>query len=138
MQRALLLDAKKRNNRDIVKLKMEKTFALRRHEVVRDGPMVEDFMARWPALFEVAEINSEFKRITTKPLQSKFLSQLDLHSGTLMKLFQKRGGQLGGRLETIISQMANCDDVDAGRESIIKGLCIYMGEDPKDLVREYV
>ncbi|KAI9537289.1 hypothetical protein NQZ68_026419, partial [Dissostichus eleginoides] len=31
-----------------------------------------------------------------------------------------------------------CDDVDAGRESIIKGLCIYMGEDPKDLVREYV
>ncbi|KAF3848156.1 hypothetical protein F7725_021184 [Dissostichus mawsoni] len=86
MQRALLLDAKKRNNRDIVKLKMEKTFALRRHEVVRDGPMVEDFMARWPALFEVAE----------------------------------------------------CDDVDAGRESIIKGLCIYMGEDPKDLVREYV
>ncbi|XP_071061694.1 uncharacterized protein [Pseudochaenichthys georgianus] len=107
MQRALLLDAKKRNNRDIVKLKMEKTFALRRHEVVRDGPMVEDFMARWPALFEVSEINSEFKRITTKPLQSKCLSQLDLHSGTLMKLFQKRGGQLGGRLETIILQMAN-------------------------------
>lgn len=36
MQKALLLDVKKRNNREIVKLKMEKTFAHRRQEVVRD------------------------------------------------------------------------------------------------------
>lgn len=56
MQKALLLDVKKRNNREVVKLKMEKTFAHRRHEVVRDGPMVEDFMARWPALFDVTEV----------------------------------------------------------------------------------
>ncbi|KAL3046946.1 hypothetical protein OYC64_021215 [Pagothenia borchgrevinki] len=34
--------------------------------------------------------------------------------------------------------MANCDDVDAGRKSIVKGLCICMGEGPKYLVREYV
>lgn len=56
MQKALLLDVKKRNNREAVKLKMEKTFALRRHEVVRDAPMVEDLIARWPALFEVSEV----------------------------------------------------------------------------------
>uniref|UniRef100_A0A667W8B2 PB1 domain-containing protein n=1 Tax=Myripristis murdjan TaxID=586833 RepID=A0A667W8B2_9TELE len=56
MQKALLLDLKKRNNREVVKQKMEKTFAHRRHEVVRDAPMVEDFMARWPALFEVSEV----------------------------------------------------------------------------------
>ena len=56
MQKALLLDVKKRNNREAVKLKMEKTFAHRRHEVVRDAPMVESFMARWPALFEVSEV----------------------------------------------------------------------------------
>ncbi|XP_037608700.1 uncharacterized protein LOC119478205 isoform X2 [Sebastes umbrosus] len=138
MQKALLLDVKKRNNREVVKLKMEKTFAHRRHEVVRDVPMVEDFMARWPALFEVSEINAEFKRITTIPLQSKFLSQLDLYSDNLTRLFQKRGGQLGARLKTIIAQMADCDDVDAGRERIIKGVCIYMGEDPENLVRQYV
>lgn len=56
MRKALLLDVKKRNNREAVKLKMEKTFAFRRHEVVRDVPMVDDFMARWPALFEVSEV----------------------------------------------------------------------------------
>jgi hypothetical protein len=57
MRKALLSDVKKRNNRATVKFKMEKVFAYRRHEVVRDAPMVEDFMARWPALFEVIEIN---------------------------------------------------------------------------------
>ena len=56
MRKALLLDVKKRNNREVIKLKMEKTFAFRRHEVVRDAPMVDDFMARWPALFEVSEV----------------------------------------------------------------------------------
>ncbi|KAJ8012904.1 hypothetical protein DPEC_G00047720 [Dallia pectoralis] len=34
--------------------------------------------------------------------------------------------------------MADCDDVDAGRECIIKGVCIYMGEDPENLVKQYV
>uniref|UniRef100_A0AAQ5X735 Uncharacterized protein n=1 Tax=Amphiprion ocellaris TaxID=80972 RepID=A0AAQ5X735_AMPOC len=34
--------------------------------------------------------------------------------------------------------MYECDDVDAGRECIIKGVCIYMGEDPENLVQEYV
>ena len=56
MQKDLLSDLKKRNNQGIMKRKMEKTFALRRHEVVRDAPMVEEFMARWPALFAVNEV----------------------------------------------------------------------------------
>lgn len=55
MQKALLWDVKKKNNRE-VKLKMEKTFTHRRHEVVRDAPMLGDFMERWPALFEVSEV----------------------------------------------------------------------------------
>ncbi|XP_048853194.1 uncharacterized protein LOC125721182 [Brienomyrus brachyistius] len=138
MQKALLLDVKKKNNREVVKVKMERTFAHRRHEVVRDAPMVGDFMERWPALFEVNEVNAEFRRITTVPLQSKFLSQLDMYSEKLMRLFQKRGGKLGVQLKTVVEQMAKCDDVDAGRECIIKGVCIYMGEDPESLVREYV
>nr|XP_046262986.1 uncharacterized protein LOC124068633 [Scatophagus argus] len=138
MRKALLLDVGKRNNREAVKLKMEKTFAYRRHEIVRDAPMVEDFRLRWPALFEVSEINAEFKRITTVPLQSKFLSQLDLHSDNLIRLFQRRGGQLGEKLKRVAAQIAVCDDIDAGRECIIKGVCVYMGEDPDNLLREYV
>lgn len=44
MQRALPVDVK-RNNRVAVKVKMEKTFAHRRHEVMHDAPMVASFMA---------------------------------------------------------------------------------------------
>ncbi|XP_053092636.1 uncharacterized protein LOC117597938 [Pangasianodon hypophthalmus] len=80
----------------------------------------------------------EFKRITTVPLQSKLLSQLDLYSDKLMRLFKKRGGQLGERLKRINAQLADCNDVDAGRTCIIKGLCIYMSEDPENLIQEYV
>ncbi|CAI5673606.1 unnamed protein product [Oreochromis niloticus] len=120
----------------MVKLKMEKTFSYRRHEVVRDAPMVETFMARWPALFDFHEINAEFKRIATIPPQTKFLAQLDLHLGNLVKLVNRRG-ELGLILERIAAQMDNCEDVDAGRECV-KGVCIYMGEDPDMLIREYV
>ena len=56
-RKALLLDSKRKNNREAVRVQMEKTFALRRQEVVRDTPMVADFMARWPALFEVTEVS---------------------------------------------------------------------------------
>lgn len=30
------------------------------------------------------------------------------------------------------------DDIDAARELAIRGLCIYLNEDPKDLIQEYV
>ncbi|XP_062868186.1 uncharacterized protein LOC134330846 [Trichomycterus rosablanca] len=134
----LLSDVKKKNNREVLRMKMEKTFAYRRHEVVRDTPMIQDFQARWPALFDVSEINAEFKRITTMPLQSRFLSQLDVHSEKLMVLFKKRGGQIGKHLESIIAPMAQNDDVDLGRECIIKAICVYLNEDPENLLREYV
>lgn len=119
---------------ELVKLKMEKTFSYRRHEVVRDAPMVEAFMARWPALFDFHEINAEIKRIATIPPQTKFLAQLDLHLGNLVKLVNRRG-ELGLILKRIVAQMHNCEDADA---ECVKGVCIYMGEDPGMLTREYV
>ncbi|XP_074551477.1 uncharacterized protein LOC141808698 isoform X2 [Halichoeres trimaculatus] len=83
------------------------------------------------------QINAEFKRITTIPLQSRFLSQLDVLSDKLLKPFEKRGGQIGKRLQSILTHMAEVDDVDVGRECVIKGLCVYLNEDPNSLVREY-
>lgn len=53
---ALLSDVKKSNNREVVRIKMDKTFSCRRFEVVRDTPMIQDFRARWPALFDVSEV----------------------------------------------------------------------------------
>ena len=45
------------------------------------------------------QINAEFKRITTMPLQSRFLSQLDQHTANLLKIFEKRSGQQGQKLK---------------------------------------
>ncbi len=53
---ALLSDVKKSNNREVVRIKMDKTFSCRRFEVVRDTPMIQDFRERWPALFDVSEV----------------------------------------------------------------------------------
>uniref|UniRef100_A0A3P9JS78 Uncharacterized protein n=1 Tax=Oryzias latipes TaxID=8090 RepID=A0A3P9JS78_ORYLA len=83
----LLSDVKKRNNTDTIKDKMNKTFSLRRQEVIYDAPMISELQERWPALFDPAEINPEFKRITTMPLQSRFLSQLDFLSESLLRYF---------------------------------------------------
>lgn len=54
---ALLSEVKEINNKDKEATMMDKTFALRRHEVVREAPMVADFNMRWPALFHVHEVS---------------------------------------------------------------------------------
>uniref|UniRef100_A0AAV2MLI1 Uncharacterized protein n=1 Tax=Knipowitschia caucasica TaxID=637954 RepID=A0AAV2MLI1_KNICA len=100
--------------------------------------MVKEFQERWPALFEISEINSEFKRITTVPLQCKFLYRLDLYSAKLSELFLKRGGQLGQKLKSLMAPVTDSVSVHVRRECILKGLCAYMGEDHEQLVREYM
>ena len=51
------------------------------------------------------QINTEFKRITTMPLQSRFLSQLDLLSESLLRVFAKRTGEPGKKLKDIAAMM---------------------------------
>lgn len=53
----LLNEIRKKNNKNIIGEKMEKTFSYRRTEVVKDCPAVKDFMERWPALFCESEVN---------------------------------------------------------------------------------
>lgn len=52
---ALLAEVQKNNNQQVVKEKMERTFAYRRHEVIEDKPFIADFKRRWPALFSERE-----------------------------------------------------------------------------------
>lgn len=56
MRVELISDIKQRNNREKIWAKMEKTFALRRQEVIRCAPLISDFQQRWPALFDVMEV----------------------------------------------------------------------------------
>ncbi|MEQ2186914.1 hypothetical protein GOODEAATRI_033740 [Goodea atripinnis] len=105
MRVELLLDFKRQNNRQTVRDKMAKSFALRRQEILCDAPIISDLQERWPALFEAKEINAEFKRITTMQLQSRFLSQLDMHSASLLGVFEKQKGQRGKKLEDMATRM---------------------------------
>ena len=57
MRVELLSDVMIRSNRERVKLKMKRTFPLRRYEVVRGDPMISEFTTRWPALFDVTEVS---------------------------------------------------------------------------------
>lgn len=57
--RVELISDIKRNNRETIRAKMEKTFALRRQEVIRCAPMISDFQERWPALFDVMEASKK-------------------------------------------------------------------------------
>lgn len=52
----LLNEVKKKNNYNVIKNKMAKTFSYRRLEVVTGSPSVEEFKNRWPALFCEAEV----------------------------------------------------------------------------------
>ncbi|XP_062240626.1 uncharacterized protein LOC133959079 [Platichthys flesus] len=117
---------------------MDKTFAYRRQEVVRESPMIADFKTRWPALFNVHEVCLEFKRITTIHLESKFFSELDAYSADLIKLFAKKGGVQGKQIRSIMVPMTETDSIDVRRECILKSLCVYLNEDPEKLVKEYL
>ncbi|RXN37812.1 sterile alpha motif domain-containing 3-like isoform X2 [Labeo rohita] len=135
---ALLSEVKKRNNEHKLAAMMDKTFALRRQEVVSEAPMIADFKMRWPALFNVREVSTEFKRITTIHLQSKFFSELDVHSANLMKAYAKKGGVQGKQIKTIMAPITKTDTIEVRRECILKGLCVYLNEDPDKLVKQYL
>ncbi|XP_029353206.1 uncharacterized protein LOC115040053 [Echeneis naucrates] len=117
---------------------MEKTFAHRRQEVLRDAPLVADYKSRWPALFCVRELTAEFKRITTVGLLSKFFSELDAHSSNLMRVFGKKGAVQGRKIKSIMMPISQTDAIDVRRECIIKALCVYLNEEPENLVKEYM
>ncbi|XP_061907038.1 uncharacterized protein LOC133652371 isoform X1 [Entelurus aequoreus] len=135
---ALLSEIKKRDNEVVIKAKMEKTFSHRRREVVEQRPMIEEFKNRWPALFQQSEINEEFLRITTKPLLSKFMSQLDHFSLKLMQIFKSKGGVKGQRIKEVLAKIDLCDDIDIRRECILRSLVIYLNEDPDTFFKEYL
>uniref|UniRef100_A0A8C3GB99 PB1 domain-containing protein n=1 Tax=Cyclopterus lumpus TaxID=8103 RepID=A0A8C3GB99_CYCLU len=96
---SLLSEVKKRNNRTVIKSKMDKTFSVRRQEIVGKELGVEELRERWPALFS---INAEFTRITTVPLQPRFLASLDKHYGRLMEIIKKKGGVTGEKTRNIL------------------------------------
>nr|XP_024662065.1 uncharacterized protein LOC112436579 [Maylandia zebra] len=86
----------------------------------------------------VAFIGAEFLQITTKPLQAKFLAQLDNLTDKLMQNFQGSKGAKGQKIKDIMAISSLYDDIDIKREHTLKSLVIYFNEDPDLLFKEYL
>ncbi|CAL9691165.1 unnamed protein product [Knipowitschia caucasica] len=134
----LILEARKKNNFQTINSLMEKTFPHRRREVIEDMPFVTEFKNRWPALFSENQINAEFTRITTVPLIPTFMSKLDQYSNKLMKVFKKKGGAAGRKITEIMVALEEKPNIETRRLCILKALCVYLNEDPEDLVKTYM
>ncbi|KAK7933111.1 hypothetical protein WMY93_004007 [Mugilogobius chulae] len=131
---ALLTEIQKRNNDEQIKTKMEKTFPLRRQEILQDMPFIADFKADGLPFFKPRE----FRRITTTPLTSKFISKLDEYAPKLVKIFKKKGGKHGRKITEIMAVIDERDSIDTRRCCTLKALSVYLNEDPSNLIKEYV
>ncbi|KAF3844356.1 hypothetical protein F7725_007519 [Dissostichus mawsoni] len=54
--------------------------------------------------FKAGIVEAEFARITTVPLRSKFMQQLDHHSSKLLRIFHKKGGAAGQKIRNIMAE----------------------------------
>ncbi|XP_030612998.1 uncharacterized protein LOC115799842 [Archocentrus centrarchus] len=127
----------KRNNQQTVKAKMAKTFGYRRQEIVQKQPTAEEILVRWPALLLMEEINAEFLRITTVPLEATFLAQLDKHSTKLLEVIRRKGGRVKEQTSRILQVVDETVDITIKREAVLKALMIYLGEPVEHLFKEY-
>ncbi|CAI5692184.1 unnamed protein product [Oreochromis niloticus] len=131
----LLDEVKKRNNYQIISEKMAKTFSNRRQEVVNLAPPVNDFRSRWPALFNAAQINDKFQRITTVNLETTFMAKLDQYSTRIMSLVSSKGSAAKIKIERIRNILQE-SSVETRREVAIHCLMVYLKEKEEDLFRE--
>ncbi|XP_029995424.1 uncharacterized protein LOC115422931 [Sphaeramia orbicularis] len=133
----LLSEVKRRNNHQVIKEKMEKTFAHQQYEVVQDMPFIAEFKSRWPALFMEHEVSAEFTWITTIPLIPKFMSQLDQYSDKLAGVLCKKGGAAGRKIKNIMAVIDQDDSIETRRACSLQALALYLNDDPEELVKEY-
>ncbi|KAE8281684.1 hypothetical protein D5F01_LYC20683 [Larimichthys crocea] len=80
------------------------------------------------------EIKEEFRRITTIPLEHRFLSKLDLYTPKLIALMKTKGGCVGTKLRPLLSKLSQQDNRSDVTEHTVKVLVIHgaVGEDPVD------
>ncbi|KAK0153250.1 hypothetical protein N1851_005078 [Merluccius polli] len=118
---SLLTEVKKRDNRAVIKAKMDKTFSLRRQDIVA----------------KESEINAEFMRITTVPLQPRFLASLDKHHNKLIEIIRNKGGVVREKTRSILNLLDQSIEMNQKRECLLKCLIVYLGEDVDKLIKEY-
>ncbi|CAL8333645.1 unnamed protein product [Merluccius merluccius] len=82
-------------------------------------------------------INAEFMRITTVPLQPRFLASLDKHHNKLIDIIRNKGGVVREKTRSILTLLDQSLEVNQKRECLLKCLIVYLGEDVDKLIKEY-
>ncbi|XP_035525943.1 uncharacterized protein LOC118338089 [Morone saxatilis] len=118
---------------------MSRTYSCRRREVVGQAMHVTEFKERWPALFDPKQINEEFRRCNTIPLESTFISQLDKYTPKFLELFSSKGGAVGQRMKSVLIELIKDPhaSVMKKRDVTLRCLIEYMGESVQELISDY-
>ncbi|XP_048110450.1 uncharacterized protein LOC125301765 [Alosa alosa] len=124
-------EVNKRDNHQTITEKMAKTFSIRRQEIVNEAPAVSDLIGRWPVLFDAAQINEEFTRISTINL-----AKLDQYSPKIMALVSSEGGAAKINIQRIKNMLLEDDSVEMRREVAICAIIVFLKEKEEDLFKE--
>lgn len=76
-------------------------------------------------------------RITTVPLETKLLAQLDKHSAKLLEVIRRKGGAVRQKTSDVLQLLDETLDINTRRECILTSLMIYLGEPVEHLIKEY-
>ncbi|CAL8373220.1 unnamed protein product [Arctogadus glacialis] len=86
----------------LINQQMQRTFSLRREEIVNSAPPIDELRHRWPALFCEPQLYLEFHRITNQNLPT--FSELDKYTSQLLKLYKKKTtGRFGEKLQQVVT-----------------------------------
>ncbi|XP_027035503.1 uncharacterized protein LOC113664096 [Tachysurus fulvidraco] len=127
----LELEVKKRNmDMTVLNSKMETTFRLRRKEIVSEQPLVSVIKERWPGLFLEEQVYTEFQRITCVDLKTAFMTALNKHSNTLIKMFRAKSKDLGDELKILLDHFdeQTTDILSHRHTTALQGLPLYLRE----------
>ncbi|XP_076857815.1 sterile alpha motif domain-containing protein 3-like [Brachyhypopomus gauderio] len=121
---------KKSPNVNIVNSSMERTFSLRRKEIVEREPSVGLLRDRWPALFLEHQICSEFERITAVNLRMQFHCALDIYAQKLLKMYRVKRRASGESMQMLLDKLdeQTSDIVMHRKTAALRGLPLFLRE----------
>ncbi|XP_056248329.1 uncharacterized protein LOC130179403 [Seriola aureovittata] len=135
----LVAVSRTKDNAFMINDMMSRTYSCRRREVVGQSMQVAEFKERWPALFDPLQINEEFRRCNTVPLESTFTSQLDRYTPKFLELFSSKGGAVGQRIKSVLTELIKDPHVSVVKKRDVTLRCLieYMGESVQELISDY-
>ncbi|XP_030270255.1 uncharacterized protein LOC115580247 [Sparus aurata] len=127
---------KKRQNGILLSQMMDKSFPLRRREIVKQEPAVQNMVEQWLALFMERQVFAEFNRIASKSLEGDFFKALDQYTPRFIELFKTKKGTVGQKLTKLMQHISwMTPDVTALRSVVLKDISIVVGDDSSEFYK---